>query len=250
MDTSRPLFSDRAVLYGEAMKRTAALWIALLAVLALAAPAGAQDLITGEPGDLVVFLDLDDIPEGSTCAVHFDNNESQHPGNVAISRSSLEREVENDFEDGSGETVTQIIESDGLLFAAVRLGETGGTSTSVGYSCEPSCPIADALDAGWTPGGDIPCGHVNVPTTTTTTPPPETTTTTTTTAPTTTTTPETTTTTTTPPDASTTTTAPPVDECPEGGLACTGSTSTTTALWACLSAAVGVLFVQMAKTRK
>ena len=25
----------------------------------------------------------------------------------------------------------------------------------------PVCPIADAIDAGWTPGGDIPCAHGN-----------------------------------------------------------------------------------------
>ena len=25
------------------------------------------------------------------------------------------------------------------------------------------CPLADALDAGWTPGGDIPCAHGNTP---------------------------------------------------------------------------------------
>ena len=107
----------------------------VMAVVLAAAPAGAQDLQSGEPGDLVVFIDRNDIPENSTCTVFFENNESSHPGNVAIARSTLEREVEADFEDGTGETEVLEIESDGVLFAAVRLGETGGTSTVVEFTC-------------------------------------------------------------------------------------------------------------------
>lgn len=110
--------------------------VSVITTLVLAAtPAGAQGLRSGEPGDLIVFIDRNDIPEGSTCTVSFENNESSHPGNVANARSSLERVVEADFEDGSGETVELTIESDGMLFAAVRLGETGGTSTSVDFTC-------------------------------------------------------------------------------------------------------------------
>lgn len=107
----------------------------VMAVVLAAAPAGAQELRSGEPGDLVVFIDRNDIPENSTCTVFFENNESSHPGNVAIARSTLEREVEADFEDGTGETEVLEIESDGVLFAAVRLGETGGTSTAVEFTC-------------------------------------------------------------------------------------------------------------------
>jgi hypothetical protein len=107
----------------------------VMAVVLAAAPAGAQELRSGEPGDLVVFIDRNDIPENSTCTVFFENNESSHPGNVAIARSTLEREVEADFEDGTGETEVLEIESDGVLFAAVRLGETGGTSTVVEFTC-------------------------------------------------------------------------------------------------------------------
>jgi hypothetical protein len=107
----------------------------VMAVVLAAAPAGAQELRSGEPGDLVVFIDRNDIPENSTCTVFFENNESSHPGNVAIARSTLEREVETDFEDGTGETEVLEIESDGVLFAAVRLGETGGTSTVVEFTC-------------------------------------------------------------------------------------------------------------------
>lgn len=116
--------------------------------------AGAQGLISGEPGDVVVFIETGDIPNDSVCTVLFENNESSHPGNVAIARSSLEREIEADFENGNGETVELVIESDGLLFAGVRLGETGGTSTAVEFFCEQKPP----------------------PTTTTSVPPPETTT--------------------------------------------------------------------------
>ncbi len=110
----------------------------VMTIVFAASPVGAQDYRTGEPGDLVVFIDRDDIPEGSTCTVSFENNFSSHPGNVASVRSSLDREVHADFEDGSGETVVLTIESDGLLFAGVRLGETGGTSTNVGFTCVPT----------------------------------------------------------------------------------------------------------------
>ncbi len=110
----------------------------VMAVVLAVSPAGAQDYRTGEPGDFVVFIDRDDIPEGSTCTVLFENNFSSHPGNVASARSSLEREVHANFEDGSGETLVLTIESDGVLFAGVRLGETGGTSTNVGFTCAPT----------------------------------------------------------------------------------------------------------------
>lgn len=110
----------------------------VMTVVLAASPVGAQDFRTGEPGDLVVFIDRNDIPEGSTCTVLFENNFSSHPGNVASVRSSLEREVHADFEDGSGETVVLTIESDGVLFAGVRLGQTGGTSTEVEFTCVPT----------------------------------------------------------------------------------------------------------------
>lgn len=110
----------------------------VLSLVFAATPVGAQGLQTGDPGDLIVFIDRDDIPANSTCTVRFENNQSSHPGNVASVRSSLERVVEADFEDGSGETVELTIESDGMLFAAVRLGETGGTSTSAQFVCVQS----------------------------------------------------------------------------------------------------------------
>lgn len=206
-------------------------------VIGLATATSAQDLSSGEPGDVIVLLDLDDIAVASTCVVTFDNNESSHPGNVAIARSSLERQIEADFEDGSGEQVVLSIESDGVLFAGVRLGETGGTSTLVEYFCEQEqCPIADALDAGWVPGGDIPCGH-SVVTTTTTTPQ----------APTTTTTPQETTTTTVEPPTTTTlpdaTTAPPPPQtCPENALACTGASSSDLGWLGALMVLLGLSF--------
>lgn len=44
--------------------------------------------------------------------------------------------------------------------------ETPPTTTT---TVVETCPIADAIDAGWTPGGDVPCGHgtTTVPETTT-----------------------------------------------------------------------------------
>jgi hypothetical protein len=136
----------------------------VMAVVFAAAPAGAQDLRTGEPGDLIVFIDRDDIPENSICTVFFENNESSHPGNHAIARSSLERETEVDFEDGNGETVELTIESDGLLFAAVRLGDTRGTSTAVDFTCEQAPATTTTTIAPATT--DAPTTTVAVTTTT------------------------------------------------------------------------------------
>jgi len=46
-----------------------------------------------------------------------------------------------------------------LGFMAGRAGATSSESDPYPEPPVEECPIADAIDAGWTPGGDIPCGH-------------------------------------------------------------------------------------------
>ncbi len=210
--------SDRS----SSVRSTVAALLAVSVVMAVvfaAAPVGAQGLESGEPGDLIVFINRDDIPENSVCTVLFENNESSHPGNVAIARSSLEREVRADFENGNGETVALEIDSDGILYAAVELGETGGTSTAVEFTC------------------------VQVPPTTTTVAPTTTAAPTTTVAPTTTAAPATT-------DAVTTTTISTevggqVEEKPAPALAVTGRTNQAALGFALLSVGLGILLMAL-----
>ena len=46
-----------------------------------------------------------------------------------------------------------------LGFMAGRAGATSSESDPYPEPPVEECPIADAIAAGWTPGGDIPCGH-------------------------------------------------------------------------------------------
>lgn len=186
------------------MIRLSAFLAALVAVLALTAPAAAQTPIgVGDENGIVPFGTYDSI-EGANCVVESINNVSVHPGNMlVVSQGGViagSEAIEN--EPGDGARIT-FVGTGEPISVWVDVGGPGRiTSTdAVLVSCEP--PPTTTTTEQVTTTSRPPVSHT-VPTTPTSE---ETTTTT-----------EATTTTTQP------TTTTTVDEnCPPDGLACTGA---------------------------
>ena len=163
-------------------------------VLLLSGLAGAQELEDGTvlPEQRILVTEVLDVEQGSQCQAHSLNNISVYPPNLLqlIKGRGGEHDADMSFhpiERASGEDVV-------IDFVA-----TGGDIQAwIFYESEPA------------PGTSIDAVPI-----TCTPPPPDTTTTTTST-----------TSTTVPTTPTTGTTVPPVDTCPDDGLACSGQTTT------------------------
>lgn len=175
------------------MKKCATTIIAIITMLGFMAPAGAQD---GQAirNDSDVLAVLEDVPAGSLCEIFDINNVSTYPpndhlsdrGNLLLVETGRGGEHDGDWQSFPAERVEgtetfPMFVSGGDGFGGPArvvvyvLFDVHSSIDDITIQCTPElppttpvCVIADALDAGWTPDGDIPCAHTNdTPTTTT-----------------------------------------------------------------------------------